>query len=343
MKLSLKKIREQVIVITGASSGIGLATARMASQRGARVVVAARNEQAVRELCDELRAAGGQAHYVVADVEREQDVRRISASAVGNFGGFDTWVNNAGVSVYGRIMHTPIGDARRIFETNFWGVVYGSRAALDHLRHRGGALINVGSVVSDVAVPLQGFYSASKHAVKGFTDSLRMETEDEGAPVSITLIKPAAIDTPYTQHAGNYLGDKPTHAPPVYDPNLVAGAILHAAEHPERDLFVGGGAKVMSTLGRYAPRAADKYMEKVLLPATHSGKPDDAPHDGVHHHSFGGQERGDYEGMVRKRSAYTSAAMHPVIASALGLGVTFALAALAGVNPLRSKTEYEPS
>lgn len=334
MKISLKKLRDQVIVITGASSGIGLSTARMAARRGARVVAAARNDQALRDLCDEIRGSGGQAHYVAADVENEQDVRRIAAGAVGHFGGFDTWVNNAGVSVYGKILDTPIEDARRIFDTNFWGLVHGSRIAVEHLRHRGGALINVGSVVSDVAVPLQGFYSASKHAVKGFTDALRMELEEEGAPISITLVKPTGIDTPFTQHAGNYLADKPTHAPPVYDPQLVAQVILHAAEHPARDMFVGGGAKIMSTLGRYAPRAADKYMEKMIISGTHSGKPDDAPHDGVHRHSFGGQERGDYEGMVRKRSVYTSAAMHPAVASAVGLGMTFALGALLGVGPL---------
>jgi short-subunit dehydrogenase len=328
MSVKLKKLREQTIVITGASSGIGLATARLAARRGARVVAAARNEQALRDLCDEIRASGGTAHFVVADVADEQDVRRIAAGAVGHFGGFDTWVNNAGASAYGRIQDTPIGDARRIFETNFWGLVYGSKIAVEHLAHRGGALINVGSVVSDTAVPLQGFYSASKHAVKGFTDALRQETEQEGHPVSITLIKPAAIDTPYTQHAANHLGEKPQHAPPVYDPRIVAEAILHAAEHPERDLFVGGSAKFMATLGRYAPRVADKYMEKMMIPSTRSGKPVDAPHDGLHRHSFGGQERGDYEGMVRSTSAYTSAAMHPVVASAIGLGATLALGAL---------------
>ena len=328
MAIKLKKLREQVIVITGASSGIGLATARLAAKHGARVLAAARNEEALRDLCDEIRAQGNDAHYVVADVESEQDIRRVSAGAVGHFGGFDTWVNNAGASVYGRIRDTPIEDARRIFETNFWGLVHGSRIALDHLSHRGGALINVGSVVSDVAVPLQGFYSASKHAVKGFTDALRYETEDARLPVSITLIKPTGIDTPFTQHAVNYLGQKPQHAPPVYDPKVVAEAILHAAEHPVRDLFVGGGAKFMSTLGRYAPRAADKFMETMVMKSTESGKPVEAPHDGLHQHSFGGQERGDYEGMVRKTSAYTTAAMHPVVASVIGLGATFALGAL---------------
>src|SRR5205085_8956246 len=170
MNVQLKKLNEQVVVITGASSGIGLATARMAAKQGARLVLAARTEEALKQLADEITQAGGAAIYVVADVGREEDVRRIAAEAVARFGGFDTWVNDAGVSIYGKITDVPTEDLRRLFETNFWGVVYGSRAAAEHLRTRGGALINVGSALSDRALPLQGMYCASKHAVKGFTD-----------------------------------------------------------------------------------------------------------------------------------------------------------------------------
>ena len=219
MDIKLKKVRDQVIVITGASSGIGLVTARMAAERGAKVVGAARNETALRELCDEIRSEGGHATYVDADVGREEEVREVARRAIDDFGRIDTWVNNAGVSIYGRIMDVPVDDMRRLFETNFWGVVYGSKIAVEHLRKTGGALINVGSVVSDAAVPLQGAYSASKHAMKAFTDVLRMELEDERAPISVTLIKPAAIDTPYFRHARNYLEREPQHAPPVYAPN----------------------------------------------------------------------------------------------------------------------------
>lgn len=328
MKVRLKKIREQVIVITGASSGIGLATARMAARRGARVVAAARNQEAIRKLCDEIHAAGGDARWVPADVSREAEVARIAGEAIGQYGRIDTWVNNAGVSVYGKILDVSIDDARRLFETNFWGVVYGSRAAVHYLRQQGGALINVGSVVSDAAVPLQGFYSASKHALRGFTDALRMELENDNVPISVTTIKPGPIDTPYLQHAKNYMEDEPSHAPPVYDPKLVAEAILHAAEHPVRDLPVGGGGKLMSVMGRFTPRAADKYMESVVASQTHSGRPREAHDDGLYSASSGGEERGNYQGMVRRRSAYTSAAMHPVIAGALGLGAAFGVASL---------------
>src|SRR5690349_8582518 len=168
MATKLKPVSEQIIVITGASSGIGLTTARMAAKQGARLVLAARNEQAVRQLEQEINSSGGQALGVVADVGSEAEVRKIADAANARFGGFDAWVNNAGISVYGKIEQISIDDHRRLFETNFWGVVYGSRVALETLKRRGGALVNVGSTVSDRSIPLQGMYSASKFAVKGF-------------------------------------------------------------------------------------------------------------------------------------------------------------------------------
>jgi short-subunit dehydrogenase len=325
----LKKLNEQVVVITGASSGIGLVTARMAADRGARLVVAARNEDALRQLCREIERKGGDAVYVDADVAEEDDIRAIAQAAIRNFGGFDTWINNAGISIYGRIMDVPVEDMRQLFETDFWGVVYGSRTAVEHLRRRGGALINVGSVVSDAAVPLQGIYSASKHAVKGFTDALRMELEDEGAPISVTLIKPTAIDTPFPHHAKTYLGVEPQHAPPVYAPELVAQTILHACENPVRDLYVGEGAKMMSTMSKYAPRLGDKFMEAMQIPGQQSDHPADPyREDALYEPGYGLAERGGHEGHVFESSPYTKAAMHPVLASAVAIGAGLAVTAL---------------
>jgi NAD(P)-dependent dehydrogenase (short-subunit alcohol dehydrogenase family) len=127
------------------------------------------------------------------------------------------------VSFYGRLTEVALEDMRQLFEVNFWGMVYGARAALPRLRGSGGALINIGSIVSDRAIPLQGAYSASKHAVKGFTDALRVELEEEGAPISVTLIKPSSIDTPYFQHAKNYMEVEPKPPAPVYAPEVVSG------------------------------------------------------------------------------------------------------------------------
>src|SRR3712207_1569568 len=153
--MKLKKVSEQTIVITGATSGIGLTTARMAAEKGAKLVLIARNEDALRRLTDELNKENTRAIYFAADVADENALRRVAEAAVEAFGGFDTWVNNAGVSIYGKILETPIEDMRRLFETNFWGVVYGSLVAAEYLKTTGGALINVGSVLSDRAIPIQ--------------------------------------------------------------------------------------------------------------------------------------------------------------------------------------------
>ena len=190
-----RPLNEQVMVITGASSGIGLATARMVAARGAKVVLAARDEAELEGIVGDITARGGAALAVTADVANPDDVERIGERAIGSFGRIDTWFNNAGVSVYGKLLDVPLDDQRRVFETNFWGVVLGSRTAVRLMRAEGGVLINMGSIVSDRAVPLQGIYAASKHAIKAYTDTLRMELEHDRVPVAVTLIKPGAIDT----------------------------------------------------------------------------------------------------------------------------------------------------
>jgi len=335
MNIRLKKLNEQVMVITGATSGIGLVTARMAAGRGARLILAARNEEALLRLVNETAASGAQAVYVVADVGKQEDVRRIAEKAIEHFGGFDTWVNNAGVSIYGRVLDVSMEDHRQLFETNYWGLVYGSQVAAEHLRQKGGALINIGSSLSDRAIPIQGTYCASKHAVKGYTDALRMELEEEGAPISVTLIKPSAIDTPYREHAKNYMTVEPLNPPPVYAPETVAEAILYCAEHPERDVFIGAGGKALSVAGEYAPRLTDKVMEAALFNLQKTNKPSPASRpDGLYSPLSKLEERGGYPGHVAESSLYTKASLHPLIAGALLVGAGLTLAALLRSNPV---------
>jgi NAD(P)-dependent dehydrogenase (short-subunit alcohol dehydrogenase family) len=329
MATRLKPITEQVIVITGASSGIGLATAQEAARQGARVVLSSRDAVDIQRAVDDIVAEGGQAIAVVADVGDQGSMEGLAQQAVAAFGRIDTWVNNAGVSIYGLIEEIPLDDAHQLFRTNFWGVVHGSLAALPHLKKQGGALINVGSELSETALPLQGFYAASKHAVKGFTDTLRMELQHEKAPVSVSLIQPAAIDTPYTEHAMNYLGVEPTHVPPVYAPELVADAILACAKSPHRNLRVGGAAKMFTALEKTAPGLADRMKERTAFDGSKTNRPpkdDDTlyaprPNDSRVH--------GRYEGHVAKSSLYTSAALHPLRtmlgAAALGVGIATVL------------------
>jgi short-subunit dehydrogenase len=258
-----------------------LATAREAARRGARLVLASRNRHALDALVDELKSQGTEAIAVRADVGVQDDHQKILEAAITAFGGIETWVNNAGVSIFGKLEDVAIEDQRQLFETNFWGVVYGSLAAVTHLRQTGGALINVGSEVSDRAVPLQGIYSASKHAVKGFTDALRIELEADEAPVSVTLIKPASIDTAFVEHAKNYLDVEPQLPAPIYDAKAVAEAILYAAEHPMRDVFVGGASKAISSLGQRMPSLADKLFGRSMIRAQRSQYPASARRDAL--------------------------------------------------------------
>lgn len=328
MTLHLKKLSDQVIVITGASSGIGLTTARKAAQRGAKLVLASRNGNALQQLIDELSARGCAAIHVVADVGNEGDVRNIAAAAISHFGGFDTWVNNAGVSIFGRNEEISLADQRRLFDTNFWGVVHGSLVAVEHFRWRGGgALINIGSEVSDCSIPLQGMYAASKHAMKAYTDSLRIELEEAGAPISVTLIKPAAVDTMFVPHAGNYMDVEPKLPPPVYAPEVVADAILFAAANPKRDIFIGAAAKLASSGAHYTPRLMDYIMKNFIYKQQRTDQPARSQgQNSLYKPGTGLRERQGYAGHVCESSLYTKAALSPrttglVVASA-GIALT---------------------
>lgn len=330
----LRRIDEQVVVITGASSGIGLCTARMAARQGARVVLAARDEDALRRVCDALTAEGLQATYVVCDVADLEQVRRVAARAVEAFGRIDTWVNNAGVSVFGRLQDVPLEDHRRLFETNFWGAVHGSFVALEHLGardgERGGALINVGSAYSHRAVPLQGMYGASKHALRGFTDALRAEVEARGSPVSVTLVKPGGIDTPYPAHAGNFMQEEPKNPGPLYAPETVARAILSCAQRPRREVFVGATARLLHSVAHWAPRLMDRTLAAIMPRAQRTSRPASGDRHGAlfEPQHDGGQERGDARGVVLEHSLYTAASLHPLASLAVVAGVGALAAAL---------------
>ena len=324
MSARLKPLAEQVVVITGASSGIGLATAYAAAKRGARVVLSSRNGSELERIVGRIRADGGTAMHVVADVSRREDLQNLADETTKAFGGFDTWVNNAGLGIFGRLEQVSDEDHHRLFEVNFWGLVYGTQIASAHLGRSGGAIVNLGSVASDVAFPVQGMYCASKHAIKGFTDAFRMELEEAHAPISLTLIKPASIDTPFPIHARNYLDEEPTLPPPVYQPEDVAGAILYAAEHGGRDYYVGGGGKLMSSLNKHAPAAID-WIGSRKARMESSGPPSRPREGSLHAVAVDGDVHGRPTSMVR-RSVYTSAQTHPLS--------TVAVLTIAGVAAL---------
>jgi NAD(P)-dependent dehydrogenase (short-subunit alcohol dehydrogenase family) len=332
MKPRLKPLDHQVIVITGGSSGIGLATARRAAEKGAKLVLAARNEDSLVEIRDQLQALGAEVEYVTADVGDPEDVRRVAQTAINRFGGFDTWINDAAAATYGKILDTPVEDHRKVFETNYWGMVHGSLEAVEHLRSRpgGGKLINLGSVLSDFAVPEQGPYVASKHAVKGFTHALRIEMRQMRLPVSVTLIKPSAIATPYKDHARNRMDQPARLPPPLYGPNVAADAILYACQHDVRDLTVGFAGRGQQLFQEYLPDWADAMFAAFGTELQKDRRPGEVIHrDGnLYRPKPDGEERSDQR-FVRNFSVYTAAQTHPRTTTALAvIGGALAVGAL---------------
>ncbi len=301
-------------MITGASSGIGLATTRLAARAGACVVLISRNRRELAREVDALRERGGKAIFVVADVADADALRHAAELAVQIFGGLDTWINNAGTSILGKVTETPLEEARRLFDINFWGMVHGCQAALPHLRLRGGTIVNVGNAATERAVPLQGFYSATKHALRAYTDALRAELESEGAPVNITLVKPAAVDTPFFEHARSHAHGQLRAIPPVYGPEVVARTLLEVAQRPVREVSVGAPPVLLRALRLIRRRAAP------LAPAPRSEGNLERPL------ADEGMERGRYGGHVARESWITGLRLHP----AATLVALTGLAALAG-------------
>ncbi|WP_052134416.1 SDR family oxidoreductase [Sphingomonas sp. 37zxx] len=324
MAITLKPLAEQTIVITGASSGIGLATARRAARAGARVVLVARNADALREAGESIILRGGKAAWIALDVADEDAPQRIAALADQRFGGFDTWVNNAAASMYAELLDTTIEEHRRVFEVGYFALVRASLFAVPRLAERGGSLINIGSVLSERAISLQGAYSATKHAVLGFTEALRTEVEAAGHPVSITLIKPAGIDTPYPEHARNRIGAPARIPPVVYDPELVAKAICFAAANQKRDLTVGGVGLLIAGLGNAMPRMTDLVIERFRgrTAQTIDQPPEEGTQDNLFEPRKDGRERSNQDIYVRRQSVTLEAQMRPLAAATVlaGLG-----------------------
>jgi short-subunit dehydrogenase len=336
MTIQLKPISEQVMVITGASSGIGLVTARMAARRGASIMLAARNERDLETTVRQIRGEGGRAAYAVADVAEQPEVEALAQSARREFGRIDTWVNNAGVGVYGTLSSIPLKDMRRQFDVNYWGVVHGCLAAVPHLRENGGAIINVASALADRAVPLQGNYCATKHAVKAFTDALRMELNHEMIPISLSLVKPGSTDTPLFDKARSYMDKEPQPIPPVYRPETVAEAILTCAQRPVRDVFTNGMGKLLELSQKFSPGLTDRYMERSMFEQQKSERASEDKEDNLYAPVAydGGRNGRNWTGRVKRRSLYANAVLHPreaAVAGALaGLVLAWAVRRLNG-------------
>jgi NAD(P)-dependent dehydrogenase (short-subunit alcohol dehydrogenase family) len=257
------RIRDRVVVITGASSGIGRATALAYADAGARaVVLAARREDALQDLAQEVGSTGAQALVVPTDVTDEQAVKDLAQQAFDRFGQIDVWVNNAAVTMFATVEEAPIEDFRRVLDVNVMGYVHGARAVLPYMRRQGyGSLINVSSIVGVVPQPYTSAYSMSKAAIRVLSGSLRSELRLAGHKrIHVSSVLPATIDTPFFRHTANFTGREVVPMPPVYSPQRVARTIVNSTRLPRRETLVGPMGRNMFLQSKTMPGTAEKMM-----------------------------------------------------------------------------------
>jgi NAD(P)-dependent dehydrogenase (short-subunit alcohol dehydrogenase family) len=331
--MKLKPVQEQVVVVMGASSGIGRETALRFAKRGAKVVVAARSEEGLRSLEDEIRGLGGEARAVVAEVSEFEQVEAVAQSAVEGYGRLDTWVHLAAAGLFAPFDQTQPEEFKRVVDVDLMGQVYGAMAALPRIKREGsGALVHISSVVGKRSTPLESAYSASKHGVEGFLESLRVELLRDGwGSIGVTNVIPAAINTPFFSKARTKLGVKPKGFPPIYQPGVVADAILYSAEKAPREIVAGGAGKGMLITQRLSPRLMDAIMVRGGFGSQMSDEPKStADPDGLFA-PMEGQDRveGDFSEQALPRSYLTWLDTHPAWKWSIGVvGTAMALSAL---------------
>jgi NAD(P)-dependent dehydrogenase (short-subunit alcohol dehydrogenase family) len=259
-----RALSDSVVVLTGASSGIGAATAEALAARGAAVVLAARRVGALHRVAGRC---GGRTLVVPTDVSDPGAVEALARAAETRFGRIDAWINNASVGVYAPLADAPVDDVRRAIEVNLLGYLYGVQAALPRLRADGGVIVNVASVLAATTVPWMGAYNMSKHAVRALSDTLRQELTD--GSVSVCTVLPASIDTPFYRHAANRTGRAVQPIPPVYPAGVVARTIVSVLRRPRREAYAGRLGHVLAVQQRLLPGATEwvmaRYARRVAL------------------------------------------------------------------------------
>jgi NAD(P)-dependent dehydrogenase (short-subunit alcohol dehydrogenase family) len=274
-----KPLHEQVVVVTGASSGVGRAVARAAGERGAKVVVAARGGDGLNAAVEEIERAGSEALAVPGDVSEREFNEELVGRSLERFGRIDTFVANAIVTVYAEIEELEPEELRRVIDVNFFGVAYGYWAALPALKESRGTFLHVSSALAYRGIPLQAAYCSSKAAARTFLESARVELQKHGRDVAVSLVLPGAINTPQFDRDRQKLGKQPQPVPPIYQPEPYADAVLRCAERPIRELPVSWGAQKLLWGQKLSPRAGDWMLRRMGWKSQHTNedKPVDSP------------------------------------------------------------------
>lgn len=325
------RTRPEVVVITGASAGVGRATARAFGRQGAHIGLLARGRDGLEAARREIEAAGGTALALPTDVSKADAVEAAAAAVEAQFGPIDVWVNDAMVSVFAPLSATHADEFHRVTEVTYLGFVYGTMAALRRMRPRNrGVIVQVGSALAYRSIPLQAAYCGAKHAIRGFTDSVRCELHHEGSRVRLTMVQLPALNTPQFSWVLSRLPRRPQPVPPIFQPEVAAAAIVFAAHHPRREIYVGLPTVAAIWLNKFVPGLLDRYLGRTgydaqqydgaPLPSRHSNLWKPVPGDhGAH---------GSFDARAHRNNLELLVSMHRT-ATVLGVGLIGTLAATA--------------
>jgi NAD(P)-dependent dehydrogenase (short-subunit alcohol dehydrogenase family) len=286
------KNKSEVVVVTGGSAGVGRAVVRKFAQAGARIGVLARGTERLEETQHEVAELGGQALAISTDVADAGQVESAAQRIEEEFGPIDIWINNAMTSVFSPVKDMTAAEFRRVTDVTYLGYVHGTMSALKRMLPRDrGCIVQVGSALAYRSIPLQAAYCAAKHAIRGFTDSLRSELIHDGSHVQLTAVHLPAINTPQFSWVKSRLPRRAQPVPPIYQPEVAAEAIYHAAHHPRRELLVGFSA-VQAIIGnKISPAVLDRYLAN----AAYDGQQTDEPEDPKRPHNLWEPVPGNFE------------------------------------------------
>jgi NAD(P)-dependent dehydrogenase (short-subunit alcohol dehydrogenase family) len=315
----------EVVVVTGATSGVGRATIREFARTGASLGLLARGEDGLEAAAREVRSFGGRAVPFPADVSDHDQVERAAASIESELGPIDVWVNNAMTTVFAEVVDISPDEFRRVMDVNYLGTVNGTLAALRRMMPRdGGAIVQVGSALAHRSIPLQSAYCASKHAVHGFTQSLRDELLHRKSGIRLSIVQLPGLNTPQFDHCESKMPRKAQPVPPIYQPEVAARAIVWAAHHKRREVWVGGSTVATILANRLLPGALDHYLARTNYQAQQSEEPEDPDRPANLWKPVPGDPRahGRFDDKAHPRSLQAWATTHRAISAAAGAALT---------------------